>query len=63
MEFIKRAQAFKDTVNRAMKKYGVTLTAGYIHAWEEESNIIIQDSGNESALIYFKTLTDREDKQ
>lgn len=56
-DFIKRANEFKLAVEKAEKKYCVTLNAGYINSWDDSENLIITDDETDEE-VYFRTLAD-----
>lgn len=57
--FEERAELFKKSVERAAKKYKVTLYTGYLTSHYDE-HIIIGDNLSEENEVYFDTLTEEE---
>lgn len=58
--FEERAKLFKAAVERAAKKYKVTLYTGYLVSCHDE-HIIIGDNLSEENEVYFNTLTKEEE--
>lgn len=57
--FEERAKLFKAAVERAAKKYEVTLYSGYIESYHDE-HVIIEDNLSDDKEVYFDTLTREE---
>ncbi len=59
MDFNERAKLFKKAIQKAEKKYGVSLTAGYINSWDDSENLIIEEIRNDEVIneVYFDTLS------
>jgi len=59
MNFDERGKLFKEAVIKAEKKYGVSITAGYINSWDDSENLIIEEVRNDEVInqVYFDTLS------
>lgn len=55
--FETRAKMFKDLIEEAGKKLGVSLTAGYIQSCDDSENVLISDSLSDKEVCY-DTLAD-----
>lgn len=64
LTFEERAKLFKESVQRAEKKYGVEICAGYINSYDDSENLIIQEVKRKDNIeyttneVYFDTLKD-----
>ena len=62
LPFEERAKLFKESVQRAEKKYGVEICAGYINSYDDSENLIIQEVKRKDKIehitneVYFDTL-------
>lgn len=54
--FEHRAELFKNAVERAAKKYFVTLNCGYLQSWHDE-HVVIIDKFDDDNKVYYNTLT------
>lgn len=52
MGFLERATLFKQAVEKAQKRYKILLDAGYIHAWDDDDNLIVNDSLGTNRIYY-----------
>jgi len=59
LTFEERAKLFKEAVEKAEKKYGVEIDAGYINSYDDSENLIIQEMRGVEVIneIYFQTLS------
>ena len=58
LTFEERAKAFKDSILKLEKKYGVYIEAGYINSWDDSENLLIQEIVDARVIneVYFNTL-------
>lgn len=54
--FERRAELFKKSVERAAKKYSVTLNCDYIQSYHDE-HVVIVDKLDDDNMVYYNTLT------
>ena len=47
MDFNERAKLFKKAIQRAEKKYGLEICAGYINSLDDSENLLIQEVVND----------------
>ena len=58
MDFNERAKLFKKAIQKAEKKYGLEICAGYINSWDDSENLLIQEVVNDEVKneVYYETL-------
>ena len=59
-DFLSRAEKFKKAVERAEKRYGVSITAGYLNPSDDDDNLIIKDAKVYGDRVYYRTLSENE---
>ena len=58
LTFNERAKLFKKAIQRAEKKYGFEICAGYINSLDDSENLLIQEVVNDEVIneVYYETL-------